>query len=252
MLLPRAIALLACLCLPMPALAGAEGRVPAPAMNDPVITEPVTISTSGTVAPPPIRPRARMDQLPAMAWDRRQGTTLWTRAALSALQGEAARLPAIVPRDIAAWCPAYPAADAAQRRAFWAGLASALARHESGHRAGAVGGGGLYHGLLQILPATAQGHGCLARSGEALQDGPANLACGLRIMSRAVARDGVIAQASGRWGGVAADWGPLRSAEKRAQMQTWLKAQSYCRPLSATRPQARPAGLGQDRLARNG
>jgi hypothetical protein len=61
-------------------------------------------------------------------------------------------------------------------------------------------------------------------------------------MARTVPRDGVIA-AGGR--GVAADWGPLKSSAKRADMQAWLRAQSYCKPLSAVRPRARP-----DRLAR--
>ena len=202
-----------------------------------------TLATSGVVAQPVIRPRARSDVLPRMAWGQKPGTAIWTRAALSALQGHAAPLAQSVPRDIADWCPAYPQADAAQRRAFWAGFASTLARYESTYRAAAVGGGGLYHGLLQILPATAAGYGCHARNGAALQNGAANLSCGLRIMARTVARDGVIAVQSGRWRGVAADWGPIRDAGKRAQMQAWLKQQSYCRPLSSVRPKARPAGL---------
>lgn len=211
-----------------------------------------TVATSGTMAPAAIRPRARPEALPRMAWGQTPGTALWTRAALSALQGHAAALAQTVPRDIAAWCPAYPQADAAARRAFWAGFASALARHESGHRAAAVGGGGLYHGLLQILPATAAGYGCHARSGADLQNGAANLSCGLRIMARTVARDGVIAVQDGRWRGVAADWGPMRSPAKRAQMQGWLRQQVYCRPLSAVRPRARPAGQGMAQSSEKG
>lgn len=209
------------------------------------VTAPPNLSTSGPVAMQTIRPRARTEALPPMAWGRQGGSAIWTRAALSALQGHAKALTATVPQDIDAWCPAYRNADAAQRRAFWAGFASALARHESGQRAGAVGGGGLYHGLLQILPATARGHGCAASSGAALQNGAANLSCGLRIMARTVPRDGVIARQDGRWRGVAADWGPMRSVAKRDQMQGWLKQQSYCRPLSTVRPRARPAGLMQ-------
>ncbi|MDD9707601.1 MAG: transglycosylase SLT domain-containing protein [Paracoccaceae bacterium] len=230
-MLPRLLPLLICLCLALPVTA------------EQAALSQATIATSGTLVPTVTRPRARSEALPRMAWGRTSGTALWTRAALSALQGHAAPLAQTVPGDIADWCPAYPQADAAQRRAFWVGLASALARYESGHRAAAVGGGGLYHGLLQILPATAAGYGCDARSGAALQNGAANLSCGLRIMARTVARDGVIAVQAGRWRGVAADWGPIRSADKRAQMQNWLKSQSYCRPLSAVRPKARPAGL---------
>lgn len=238
-----------CLCLPLPVFLSA----PVSAAED-TAAEVMrsSLSTSGAAAMPTIRPRARSKALPSMAWGRQGGTTIWTRAALSALQGHASALTDTVPRDIDAWCPAYRGADAAQRRAFWAGLASALARHESGQRATAVGGGGLYHGLLQILPATAQGHGCAARSGAALQNGAANLSCGLRIMARTVPRDGVIAQQAGRWRGVAADWGPMRNAAKRDQMQGWLKRQSYCRPLSAMRPKARPAGLVRDQSSEKG
>lgn len=235
-MLLRLLPLVLSLGIVLPPMAAAEGQMSA------------TLATSGAVnsgvfAKPLIRPRARSEALPRAAWGQKPGTAIWTRAALSALQGHAAPLAQTVPRDIADWCPAYPQADAAQRRAFWVGFASALARYESGHRAGAVGGGGLYHGLLQILPATAKGHGCDARSGAALQNGAANLSCGLRIMARTVTRDGVIATQSGRWRGVAADWGPIRDAAKRKQMQNWLGQQSYCRPLSSIRPKARPAAF---------
>ena len=233
-MLPRLLPLLFCVGLALPVAA------------EQAVLTPLTVATSGAVvvvAPTVTRPRARSEALPRAAWGQKTGTAIWTRAALSALQGHAAPLAETVPRDIADWCPAYPQADDAQRRAFWVGFASALARYESGHRAGAVGGGGLYHGLLQILPATAKGYGCHARSGAALQDGAANLSCGLRIMARTVTRDGVIAVQSGRWRGVAADWGPIRDAAKRKQMQSWLGQQSYCRPLSSVRPKARPAAF---------
>lgn len=225
-----------------------EVRAATPPQDAAAITPPAVARADGmspvvarTVKP--TRPRARSDSLPRMAWERQRGSALWTRAALSALQGHAGALAQTVPRDIAQWCPAYPQASPDQRRAFWAGFASALARYESGHRPTAVGGGGLYHGLLQILPATAAGYGCRARSGAALQSGAANLSCALRIMARTVPRDGVIARGADRWGGVAADWGPLRDEAKRTQMQSWLRDQSYCKPLSSTRPKARPAGL---------
>lgn len=233
-MLLRALSLLTCFCLP---LTIASSVLHGQEMLAPMVTPPADS------APQVTRPRARTDALPRMAWDRQRGSAIWTRAALSALQGHAEPLAQTVPRDIADWCPAYPQATSAQRRAFWAGFVSTLARHESGHRAAAVGGGGLYHGLMQILPATAAGYGCHARSGPALQNGAANMSCALRIMARTVPRDGVIARTSGRWGGVAADWGPMRNDTKRGQMQAWLKQQSYCKPLSSTRPKARPAGL---------
>ena len=162
---------------------------------------------------------------------------LWTRAALSALKQHGSGLVEMVPDDIGDWCPAYPQASADNRRAFWVGFLSALAKHESTYRPYAVGGGGRWFGLLQILPATARGYGCRARSGQALKDGPANLSCAIRIMARTVPRDGVVSR---RRRGVAADWGPMVSRKKRSEMMAWTKSQTYCKPLSAVRPQQRP------------
>jgi hypothetical protein len=79
--------------------------------------------------------------------------------------------------------------------------------------------------LLQISPATARHYGCNARTAEALQDGAANLACAIRIMSVTVPRDGVVA-ANGR--GIAADWGPFHQSAKREEMRSWVRAQPYC------------------------
>ena len=89
-------------------------------------------------------------------------------------------------------------------------------------------------------PATARGYKCNVGTGEALKNGAANLSCGLRIMAHTVARDGVIHGRDSRWRGVAADWGPMRSPSKRADMARWLNQQTYCKPRNATRPRARP------------
>ncbi|MEX0311682.1 MAG: lytic transglycosylase, partial [Tateyamaria sp.] len=102
-----------------------------------------------------------------------------------------------------------------------------------------VGGGGKWYGLLQILPATARGYGCAAGTGAALKNGAANLSCAVRIMAVTVPRDGVIYGRGGK--GVAADWGPMRSAAKRADMAGWLRKQRYCAPLDSVRPVSRPA-----------
>ncbi len=195
-----------------------------------------------------LSPVARPDALPTARWSGSSRGVLWTRAAVSALRGHADTLPRQVPRDIDAWCPAYRKADTAQREAFWVGLVSAMAKHESSYRPGAVGGGGRWYGLLQILPGTARGYGCRARSGEALTHGPANLSCALRIMARTVARDGVVAQGMR---GVAADWGPFHSSAKRADMMGWTRSQTYCQPILDTRPQARPQTRGLATPTRN-
>ena len=159
---------------------------------------------------------------------------------MSAVLGQGRALVETVPGDIAQWCPAYGTNGPQERAAFWTGMISALAWHESTHRPGAVGGGGKWFGLLQIAPATARGYGCAASTGRALQDGPANLRCAVRIMARTVARDGVVALKNGRSAGVGADWGPMTRRAKREEMAAFAQAQSYCQPGTSPRPLRRP------------
>ncbi|MEZ5715060.1 MAG: transglycosylase SLT domain-containing protein [Paracoccaceae bacterium] len=199
-------------------------------------------------APPAmsLRPKLRDDIIPVARWQHRPEATRWTRAALRALKDHGTPLVQMVPGDIQTWCPAYPGAGPAQRRAFWVGFLSALTKHESTYRPEAVGGGGLWYGLLQILPSTARLYKCRARTGAELKNGSANLSCAIRIMAKTVPRDGVIhaytKSKSRRWRGVSADWGPMRSASKRADMAGWLRRQSYCKPMRSVRPKARPEG----------
>lgn len=164
-------------------------------------------------------------ELPSLRWDHLDQGDAWTEAALEALHSHGAPLLAEEPADIAAYCPAYVEADEGDRAVFWAGLLSALAKHESTWRQTAVGGGGRWFGLTQISPGTARGYGCEARSGQALLDGEKNLSCAVRIMAETVPRDGVVSQ---NMRGVAADWGPFHSARKREDMKAWTRAQPYC------------------------
>ncbi|WP_298857433.1 transglycosylase SLT domain-containing protein [uncultured Sulfitobacter sp.] len=187
-----------------------------------------------------VRPPVRNAYVPRTRWQHMEGHTLWTRAAMSALKNHGSPLIEMVPRDIANWCPAYKNNNDLKRRAFWVGYMSALAKHESTYKPWAVGGGGRWYGLLQILPATARGYDCAAGTGEALKSGAANLSCAVRIMAYTVKRDGVIHGRDSKWRGVSADWGPMRNNRKRADMANWLKRQNYCKPVNATRPKARP------------
>ncbi|MGC1506681.1 MAG: transglycosylase SLT domain-containing protein [Sulfitobacter sp.] len=188
-----------------------------------------------------LRPVARTGQIPRTRWQHMGGHQLWTRAALSALKNHGKPLVDLVPADIANWCPKYPTASEAERRAFWVGFMSALAKHESTYKPWAVGGGGLWYGLLQILPSTARGYKCNVGTGAALKNGAANLSCAVRIMAHTVPRDGVIHGYKKRKGqGVTADWGPMHSAPKRRDMANWLKRQSYCQPINVIRPKERP------------
>lgn len=189
-----------------------------------ILLLPVGCGASDT-SDAPERASLSTASLPSMRWDHRPEATDWTRTSLAALETHGASLPATVPADIDNWCPAYRKAGPAQRRAFWAGLFSALAKHESTWNPKAVGGGGRWFGLLQIAPATARGYGCAARDGAALKDGAANVSCAIRIAAHTVPRDGVVAAGNG---GVAADWGPMTVASKRAEIAAWTRAQPYC------------------------
>jgi hypothetical protein len=160
-----------------------------------------------------------------MRWDHVPASDGWTEATLAALDSHGQNLVNTTPADIAAWCPGYAKSDEEGRKAFWAGLLSTLAKHESTWQPAVVGGGGRWFGLVQISPATARYHGCRAGSGEALKDGAANLSCAVRILDTTVPRDGVV---SAGMRGVAADWGPFHQQSKREDMRAWMLSQPYC------------------------
>lgn len=162
---------------------------------------------------------------PAAGWDHRPEGVAWTKATLGAISTKGRALTESRPADIQTFCPAYTQNSEAERQAFWMGLFSALAKHESTWNPRAAGAGGRYRGLLQIAPATARAYGCDAT---ALYDGKANLSCAVTIASRQVAKTGVVAGAPGEWGGLAADWGPMRNAKKRAEIAAWTRKQDYC------------------------
>ena len=171
--------------------------------------------------------RTKDDLQPAMGWDARPEAAQWTGSTLAAVARYDGVLAGAVPGDITAWCPGYAKNALEERRAFWAGLLSALAKPESGWNPRASGGGGRYIGLLQISPQTARANGCAATSAAALKDGAANLACGVRIMARQVGQDAVVAGNGRR--GLGRDWGPFNVAAKRKAMAGWTAKQSYCR-----------------------
>jgi hypothetical protein len=185
----------------------------------------LVIGVSACTTSEPVARGFHDDGLPMLRWDHIEGTNDWSLAAMEALRSHGAPLVAHEPADIAEYCPAYPTATEDERAAFWAGLISALAKHESTWREAAVGGGGLWYGLTQIAPATARGYGCEARSGAALKDPEKNLSCAIRIMAVTVPRDGVVSHGMR---GVAADWGPFHSTRKREDMKAWTRAQPYC------------------------
>jgi hypothetical protein len=200
-----------------------------------MVRYPVTISQN-----PTMRPVLRTNYIPDTRWDFRGDSDSWTRATLAALRTHGSDMEETVPRDIANWCPAYEENPPHLRRAFWVGMMSALAKHESTYRPNAVGGGNLWFGLLQIYPDTARRYGCRATTGEGLKDPEDNLSCAVRIMNVTVPRDNAIAVRDSRWRGVAADWGPMTNRAKIAEMSAWTRGQDYCVSRSSIRPQVRP------------
>ncbi|WEF23599.1 transglycosylase SLT domain-containing protein [Paracoccus sp. S3-43] len=163
---------------------------------------------------------------PPMRWGQAAGSEQWTRATLAALDREGVTILSNVPGDIHTYCPNYAELNTTGRKAFWAGLLSAVAKHESTYNPQASGGGGKWLGLMQIAPATWRHHGCDGN----IRNGGDNMSCAVKIMSRQVARDNAVAQDGGGWRGIARDWAPLRNASKRADIAAWTSSQSYCQP----------------------
>lgn len=175
----------------------------------------------------PADPGPKRGFVPAAAWDGQATGSAWTAATLRALEADGAVLVGTVPTDIDAYCPGYRQAQEPERKAFWVGLLSLVADHESSGNPTAKGGGGRFLGLLQISEPTAAAHGC--SGGDALLDGATNLACGVRIMTASVAGDGAIfTDGDKSWLGVARDWVPFRKADLRSDVADWTLRLPYC------------------------
>jgi hypothetical protein len=219
--------------LPVAAMEARSLAAPAPEMPRVQSAAPVVLAS---------RPAARDNDVPRARWEHRPKGDLWTRVSIEAVESHGSALLKVVPRDIEEWCPDYAENGPEERAAFWAGLLSALSRYESTWDPRAVGGGGRWYGLLQIYPQTAEFRDCRVQTGEELMRGADNLNCAVRIMAVTVPRDDAISLQEGRWKGVAADWGPIRTDWMRRDMQRYTSRQVYCRPLAEVRPRARPAG----------
>lgn len=206
--------------LPTPAPTPAPSVAPSPARRRPARSRGL-MGALLLVLASACAPAQKGEALPAMRWDHRPEAQHWTVETMNALETRGALLLNAVPEDIEVYCPGYVDADPEARAAFWAGLFSAIAKYESTWNPNAVGGGGRYKGLLQILPATAKSVGC---DPEALLDGSTNLRCAVRIANRRAARnDDTVRE-------ITADWGPMHWSDKRAEMAAWTRSQSYCQP----------------------
>lgn len=182
-----------------------------------------TLSQITALIPDQILPSSAQ---PAMRWDHRPEAAAWTKSTIAAIAAEDANLAARVPADVEGWCPGYATASLDDRRAFWSGLLSAVAKYESSWNPAASGGKGRYIGVMQISPKSAANYNCDATSSKALKNGAANLQCAVKIMARQVGRDGVVAGEGKK--GIGRDWMPLRKKAARAEMRAWTSKQVYC------------------------
>lgn len=157
-------------------------------------------------------------------WNHRAEADSWNAAMMQALLTDGRAMLDMDLADAAEFCPAYESATPTERAAFFVAFFSGLARFESTWNPRAAGAGGRYRGLLQISPRTAEWQGCTLGE-DGLYDGATNLRCAVRIANAAVVRDGVVA--SGRRG-IAADWPPMRNAQKRASVAQFTRSLDVC------------------------
>jgi hypothetical protein len=128
-------------------------------------------------------------------------------------------LTSVVPRDIANFCPAYASKGAADRAVFWRALLTAIVKPESNYQtATAYWEDGRQQqfslGLLQLSYNDNAGYSCGFTTEAQVTDPDRNLACGTRIVSKLVKRDGRIGGDAGSTSGAAAYWSTLRSSSR--------------------------------------
>ncbi len=138
------------------------------------------------------------------AWSDTNKDGSWTKAAEYAVAKSP--LPRQVPKDIYYFCPTYAKLNQKERKKFWVGLLSAMAKPESNFRpqsyytekfTDAKGRRVVSRGLLQISieSANQQRYNCDIPTATLLHDPKVNLSCGVKILSKWVQSDGVIAKA---------------------------------------------------------
>lgn len=164
----------------------------------------------------------------------------WTFTVRKAILDQDNRLANASPSDMGRYCPNYGTLTTKQKRLVWAKFFSLLANYESGYDPAlkftesfpdAEGNLVVSRGLLQLSKESANGYGCAIGAASELHDPAVNLRCAVRIASKWVVNDGVIARKTdaGKWHGLARYWSPFRSDEKRADIATRLSAEAECK-----------------------
>lgn len=181
------------------------------------------------------------------AWSGSNRDGSWTKTTESAVAQSG--LVYQVPRDIQYFCPTYPALGKTERQKFWVGLLSAMAKPESNfkpHRfyrekfRDSKGLQVVSRGLLQISieSANQKRYGCDIPYAAKLHDPAVNLRCGVKILSKWVSTDGIIAKhnkarshkgASRYWSTLRPQHGHLRS------IANFTRNLSFCRQSNSNR-----------------
>lgn len=169
---------------------------------------------------------------PKTAWDDQPQGKEWTAVARAAIDAAPALI-AVMPKDIAAFCPSYAAASASDKRDFWVVLLSDIAFVESGLNSAAVktapgAPNDVRRGLLAISTDAATRFGCGATSATDLLDPSANITCAGRILAQTSGTDGYVTGYSSGWRGASRYWLELRKPDGIAEVQSRLNAQSFC------------------------
>jgi len=136
------------------------------------------------------------------AWSDYNADGSWTRATETAVSQSG--LAKTVPADIREFCPRYQQLSTKERRKFWVGLLSAMAKPESGFKpeisyqerfTDGKGKRVISRGLLQISieSANQKRYDCDIPHAGLLHDPIVNLSCGVKILAKWVKEDGVIA-----------------------------------------------------------
>lgn len=146
----------------------------------------------------------------------------WSTPISTALAQEGTSLVDAQPTDIADFCPGYAALNPDQRQQFWTGFVSVLVDRESGGDADRTrfrpydvdaARPVFARGLLQLsIESSRRGdYACGLAAPAELDDPIANLDCGVKILTRRIEADGIVAgRADGAWRGAARVWPSLR------------------------------------------
>ena len=198
-------------------------------------------------------------------WYKKKEADVWTGITVRALDTIGDAMLEVVPADIKYYCPRFAKLERPERIEFYVQLISSLASHESSLReketytesfVDSSNTKVVSRGLLQISKEAANLYGCKIEDGTELQTAVRNLRCGVRIMSKWITTDGVIAHKNdeGKWRGAARYWAPFRHPRNRPRIQADTLKLDFCHPpakAKGDRTKEKPAATPAARPASN-